>query len=89
MFFVVSHKENLQYKRIKEKDLAQGKYEHILIDEIIELTGEQSKRKYPKKLRRIAVWNDENNQVIELLTYNKCWCLVIIVELYKSRWRIE
>jgi hypothetical protein len=60
IFFVVRHKENIQYKIIKENDLAKNKHQHILKDEIIELKDKSSKEKYPKRLRRVAVWDDLN-----------------------------
>ena len=43
VFFVVRHKENLQYVIIKENELPENRHQHILKDEIIEL-----KVKYPK-----------------------------------------
>ena len=42
----------------------------MLIDEIIEPTGEQTKKKYATPLRRIAIWNDEHGYVVQLLTNN-------------------
>jgi len=89
IFFVVRHKSNLKYKQVKEKELPKKRLQNILIDEIIELTGINTKKKYPKSLRRIAVYDEKNNQVIELLTNNKHWSAGTIAELYKSRWRIE
>jgi hypothetical protein len=89
VFFVIRHKDNLQYSSIKENPLPDERHEHILIDEIIKLSSYQSKNKYPKRLRRIAIWDDENEQVIELITNQMSWAANTISELYKSRWQVE
>jgi hypothetical protein len=68
VYFVVRHKENIQYKVIKENLLPDKKHQHILKDEIIELKNKTSKEKYPKRLRRVSVWDDTNKQVIEIIT---------------------
>ncbi|MEI8124078.1 MAG: IS4 family transposase [bacterium] len=89
VYFVIRHKENIQYKVIKENDLPDNRHQHILKDEIIELKNKSSKDKYQKKLRRVVVWDDKNNQVIELITNQMKWTANTIGELYKSRWDIE
>ena len=88
-FFVVRHKDNLSYEQIEERDLpAKGK-QHVLIDEQIKLSHKQSQEKYPKPLRRVCIWDEENEQVIELLTNNFKWSADTIGQLYKARWTIE
>ena len=89
VFFVVRHKDNIQYTIIKENNLPENKHPHLLKDEIIELKNKSSKQKYPKRLRRVAVWDDTNKQVIELITNQLKWCANTIAELYKSRWQVE
>jgi len=88
VFFVIRHKINLKFITINENELPENRHQHILKDEIIELTG-KTKEKYPKRLRRIAVWDEKNGQVIELITNNFKWACNTISELYKSRWDIE
>lgn len=85
VFFVVRHKDNLKYTTVKELDLPDNRHHHVLKDEIIELDN----KKYPKRLRRIAIWNEEKQFVVELITNNLTWTANTISELYKSRWQIE
>ena len=89
VYFVIRHKDNIQYRVIKENELPQNRHPHLLKDEIIELRNEVSKQKYPKQLRRIAIWDDVNKQTIELITNQFTWVANTIGELYKSRWQIE
>lgn len=89
VYFVVRHKENLKFVTIKENELPDNRHQHVLKDEIIEFTGMQAKNKYPMRLRRVAIWDDENKQVIELITNQMSWTANTISELYRSRWQIE
>jgi hypothetical protein len=89
VFFVIRHKENLQYTVVKENPLPLHKQQHLLKDEIIELKNDSSREKYPKQLRRIAVWDDVNEQVIEIITNHLIWAASTIAALYKSRWQVE
>ncbi len=89
VYFVVRHKDNIRYKSIKENELPDNRHEHVMIDEVVQLTNVASKQKYPANLRRVAIWDELNNQVIELLTNQMSWTANTISELYKSRWQIE
>ena len=89
VFFVIKHKENLQFNKIKENELPENRHEHIIIDEIIELKSKSSKMKYAKRLRRVVVWDEKNQNTIELITNQMTWSCNTISELYKSRWDIE
>jgi hypothetical protein len=89
VFFVIRHKENIRFRVVKENELPENRHQHVLKDEIIELTGVNSKKKYPKKLRRIAVWDEKNKQTIELITNQLTWTANTIGELYRARWQIE
>lgn len=89
VFFVVRHKENIRFRTVKEIELPENRHQHILKDELIELTGYQSAKKYSHKLRRVAIWDEKNKQVIELITNQMSWTANTISELYRSRWQIE
>lgn len=87
--FVVRHKKNLVYK-VKDSRVVPDKDKaYVLSDEIIEFKAPLSKQKYPRKIRRVVVWDEKNNQEIELLTNQLNWSSATIADLYKSRWDIE
>lgn len=89
VYFVVRHKENLQYTTIKENDLPENRHQNILKDELIKLKNANSNEKYPNKLRRVAVWDEKNQTTIEIITNQMSWTANTISELYKARWEIE
>jgi hypothetical protein len=89
VYFVIRHKENLQYTVVKENELPENRHQHVLKDEIIELKNDTSIQKYPKRLRRVVVWDEVNQQVIEIITNHMKWTANTIAELYKSRWQVE
>ena len=89
VYFVVRHKNNMKFKTIKELELPEDRHEHILKDEIIKLTGNNTREKYTGKLRRVALWDDKNQQTIEIITNQMSWTANTITELYKARWQVE
>ena len=89
VFFVVRHKDNIRYRVLAERPLPVKRAQNVLIDEIIEFELLSAKEKYPKRLRRIAVWNNEHGYTIELLTNNFNLAASTIAELYRERWQIE
>ena len=89
IFFVIRHKDNMQYNVITENELPENRHPHLLKDEIIEFKNAGSKTKYPKRLRRVAIWDDINKQEVELITNHFTWVANTIGELYKSRWEVE
>lgn len=89
VYFVIRHKDNIKYRTVKENELPDNRHQHVLKDEIIELTGVESKKKYSGKLRRVAIWDEQNQQTIEVITNQMTWTANTVSELYKSRWQIE
>ncbi len=89
VFWVTRAKDNMQY-RVKKRLLKKpaGK---ILRDDLIVLTGDASREKYPQVLRlvRALVEVDGQEREMEFLTDNLEWAASSIAELYQSRWQIE
>jgi hypothetical protein len=87
--FVLRLKKSINYISVFERELPGDDEQNILIDEEIELKEEDTRNKYPKRLRRIALFDKLNNQTIELITNNFIWTASTVAELYKQRWMIE
>lgn len=88
-YFVVRLKKSVKFTKLEERKLPEDRHEHILVDEYIELAEEKTRAKYPKKLRRVVVWDETNQQTIEIITNQFTWTANTIGDLYKARWDIE
>lgn len=85
--FVIRSKKNLQFYRKSSKPVVHS--EGLRSDQMIRLTGPDSKENYPQPLRRVRVVDQEHNQNIVLLTNITTCSAEKIGEYYKSRWQIE
>ena len=89
IIFVMMLKKSIKYEQVKELALPEGKDEHVIKDEIITLGQEETKEEYPENLRRVVIYDEEKDRLIEIITNNFSWTASTIAELYKQRWMIE
>ena len=85
-FFVVRAKSNLQYKCVKWKRRLP---KNILTDAEIELTVYKSRKDYPKNLRLVRYYDEEQGREFMFLTNAMDLTAQQIADLYKNRWQIE
>jgi hypothetical protein len=89
VYFVIRLKKSINHEMIKELALGNTDNEKILNDELIMLTKNATKDEYPKAIRRVALYDEKNDNVIELITNNLTWTASTVTELYKQRWMVE
>ena len=89
--FVTRIKDNTVYRVIEELELPQEDDQHILIDELIYLTGKKALdlKLETQILRRVVAYHEEKNTTIEIITNNLTWQASTVAQLYKRRWDIE
>lgn len=84
------------YSKIAYKVLGQHNHSHnnnsdncCLNDEIIEFTDRDSRRNYPKSLRKIVWLDKKNNRTLSFITNDFKFNSKTIAKIYKARWDIE
>jgi len=87
VFFVTRQKGNARYRVVEQRAIPTNR--NILSDQLIELEGFYAHKKYPVVLRRLEVWDAENEQLIVLLTNHMDFGATTIAAIYKDRWQIE
>jgi hypothetical protein len=87
VYFVTRMKDNAVYEVVEQR--AVPLHRNILSDEIIRLTGANAQTKCPRLLRRIVVWDEENQREIVLLTNHLEFGATTIADIYRERWQIE
>jgi IS4 transposase len=87
IIFVTCLKDNAVYEVVETREVPQNR--NILSDEIIRLTGARAEKKCPQLLRRIVVWDEENERELVLLTNDQKFGATTIASIYKERGEIE
>jgi hypothetical protein len=87
IFFVTRLKDNADYTVIKERQVPFNR--NILADQLIEFNGYEARKKCPHALRKVVVWDKEQNREIVLLTNHLEFGATTISAIYKDRWQIE
>lgn len=87
VFFVTRQKDNAHYRIVENRPVPRNR--NILSDQIIALEGFYSQKKYPGQLRRLEVWDEQNERRIVLLTNHLAFGATTIAATYKDRWQIE
>lgn len=85
--FVTRMKENTAYEAVHECEIPQNR--NILSDQLIRLTSEQARKDCPCLLRRVVVWDAENEREIVLLSNLLEFGSTTLAAIYKERWEIE
>jgi len=87
-YFIIRQKGRLQYKIVDGEDLVEGA-DGVISDQTIELTGYQSKKKYPGRLRRIVYYSEELKRTFIYITNAYYISAKDVAMLYKKRWQVE
>ena len=87
VFFVTRLKGNAAYQIVKHHPVPERG--NVLFDQTIRFTSPQTSLNYPNELRRVVVWDEENERKIELLTNHLRFGATTIGAIYRDRWEIE
>jgi hypothetical protein len=86
-FFVVRNKHHVKYRVVASRPV--DKSTGLRCDQTIQLTSPWSTRSYPQPLRRVKVYDVENQVTLVLLTNQFDLPALVIAELYRKRWQVE
>ena len=85
--FVTRTKSNAAYRVVETRTVPKNR--NIISDEEIEFTDKKSYEKCPHRLRKIVVFDKDNDRYIELMTNHMTFEATTIAAIYKDRWQIE
>jgi len=85
-YFVIRAKTNLQYKTIKWKRRLPR---NVLSDLTIGLSGFYPKQYYPRTLRLVKYWDEQQEREFVFLTNATHISALQVADLYKNRWQVE
>ena len=87
IFFVTRMKGNADYTVLEEKLIPLTGA--VLRDQLIQFNGFYAQKNCPHILRRVVVWDSDNEREIVLLTNHLNFGANTVSAIYKDRWQIE
>ena len=87
LYFVTRMKDNADYTVVEYRTIPITG--DVLSDQLIRFNGYYAQRNCPHILRRVVVWDKENEREIVLLTNHLKFGANTIAAIYKDRWQIE
>ena len=87
VYFVTRLKDNAIYEVVEEIQVPENR--NIRSDQIIRRSSEQAQKDCPCLLRRVVVWDPEQEREIVLLTNQIAFGATTIAAIYQERWEIE
>ena len=86
-FFVIRAKTNTKFRRLYSAPV--DKSCGLRCDQTVVLTGVDSAKEYPEKLRRVGYYDEKTDKRFNFLTNNFLLEPFVIAEIYRLRWRVE
>ena len=86
-FFVTRAKSGFRFRRLYSR--AVDKAAGLPCDQVVSLHGFYARKDYPGKLRRIRVYDPDQDRSLVFLTNNTALPALTVARLYKCRWQIE
>ena len=77
----------MQYEVVKSMPV--DKQTGVIGDDIVRLTKENSKQKYPEEFRMVVYEDFATGNVYRFITNHLGYEALIIAELYRERWNVE
>jgi IS4 transposase len=87
VFWVTRMKDGTAYRVEETRPLPKNR--PILADEVVVLCGAGAEEKCPDRLRRIVVWDAEQEREIVILTNHLEFGATTLGDIYRQRWQIE
>lgn len=87
VFWVTRMKDGTAYEVVESRGLPQDG--SILADEVVILCGAGAEKKCPDRLRRIVVWDAEQQRLMVILTNHLKFAATTLANIYRQRWQIE
>ena len=87
VYFVIRAKKNQQYRRLYSHPA--DRYQGILCDQTIMMTGPKTSQFYPQQLRRVVYREVETSRSWTYLSNNFLLPARTVADLYRYRWQIE